>query len=83
MSRKVRKQDEMYSPPNLHFEIVLSSTDDEPRLDKEVFDSIEGRLLKESWSMKLNPYIRMRHGIYSSYLMEGNLSIESECSRKI
>jgi hypothetical protein len=47
-SERVRKPVKRYSPPNIHFEFVLTATDEEPKSVREAFDSAEGKIWKDS-----------------------------------
>jgi hypothetical protein len=79
---QVRKPIERYFPPNFHYALSLSTIDDESKPFREAVDSTVGNSRRRPWSNKWDHCIRMRHGIWSGYLMEGNPLVPIGCSRK-
>jgi hypothetical protein len=67
---RIRKPVERYSLSDFHYSFVVTAIDDEPKSIGEEVDSTEGKYGRTPWSKRWNPCKKMRHGTYSSYLVE-------------
>ena len=61
---------------------VLSIINDEPRFVKEAVSFEECKLWKNAMVEDMEALEKMRLGIWLNFLMEGNVFVVNECSRR-
>jgi hypothetical protein len=81
-SKRVKKPIERYSPLDFRYAFELSAIDNEPKSVREAVNSIEGKLWKDAMVEEMEFLHKNETWDWSSYLMEGNSLVASDCSRR-